>query len=111
MKNQNGNGKLIAGLILGAVSGAALGVLFAPSDGQNTRKKISKDIEKFGNDVANKFNHEAEVFKNKANNILASTEEKAEYLARQAEQGINKADKFSNSLKSEANDKAQQLTK
>lgn len=104
MKNLNGNGKLIAGLLLGAAAGATLGILFAPSEGEKTRKKINKDVDKFSNEVANKFNHEVETFKNKANNLLASTRPKP--FAKQAEEGVEKAEKIANDLKSEAKDKA-----
>ncbi len=102
MKNLGGNGKLITGILLGAVSGAVMGLLFAPSEGQKTRKKISKDVDKFSNDVANKFNHEVDVFKNKANSLLASTKPKP--FAEQAKEGVDKAEKIANEIKTEAKD-------
>jgi len=41
MKNEKTNAKLIGALVVGAVIGGALGILFAPEKGSETRKKIA----------------------------------------------------------------------
>lgn len=46
------NGKAILGVLAGMAAGAVLGLLFAPGNGFNTRKKISKK----GEDLANALN-------------------------------------------------------
>lgn len=49
------SGKVLLGILAGMAVGAALGVLFAPDKGWNTRKRISKKGEDFTDDLGDKF--------------------------------------------------------
>jgi gas vesicle protein len=49
------SGKVILGVLAGVAIGAALGVLFAPDKGWNTRKRISKKAEDLTEDIRDKF--------------------------------------------------------
>ena len=49
------SGKVILGVLAGVAVGAALGVLFAPDKGWNTRKRISKKGEDIIEDLREKF--------------------------------------------------------
>ncbi len=49
------SGKVILGVLAGLAVGAALGVLFAPDKGWNTRKRISKKGEDLIDDLREKF--------------------------------------------------------
>jgi gas vesicle protein len=49
------SGKVILGVLAGFAIGAAVGVLFAPDKGWNTRKRISKKAEDLTEDLRDKF--------------------------------------------------------
>lgn len=51
----NNTAKLIIVAAAGAAIGAALGILFAPAKGEETRENIWKKGREFADDIANKF--------------------------------------------------------
>ena len=63
--------KFLAGIFLGVAAGAALGILFAPDKGTETRKKIAKKGEDLTDSVKNKFNALGETLHEKYDNIKA----------------------------------------
>ncbi|MBK6264277.1 YtxH domain-containing protein [Marivirga sp. S37H4] len=77
----NGNGKVLAGLLIGAISGAALGILFAPSDGRKTRDKLSEEVNKMTHDFKEKLAQETESIRDRAMRLIGYTEAKAEKLS------------------------------
>ena len=44
-------GKIALALLIGAAAGAALGLLFAPDSGDNTRKKVSDGVSGLGKKI------------------------------------------------------------
>ncbi len=77
MEKVNNTGKIVGALLVGAAVGAALGILFAPNKGAETRKKLMAKSDDLSDAIKEKFNdfmedtrNEVEHVKVKANNIL-----------------------------------------
>ncbi len=49
------NGKILFGFIFGAAVGVAAGLLFAPTSGEETRKKITDKGKEYTDDLAEKL--------------------------------------------------------
>lgn len=85
MENSNSSTKLIGALLLGAAVGGALGILFAPDKGSETRKKLLAKGDDLTDAMKEKFNellegikNEAETGKDKANEFIENGKVKAE---------------------------------
>jgi gas vesicle protein len=84
MEKSNNTGKLIGSLLVGAAIGAALGILFAPNKGSETRKKLLSKGEDLKDAVSDKLNHlrnevskDGEMLKNKAKEALDHSSSKS----------------------------------
>lgn len=53
-------GKIALALLIGAAAGAALGLLFAPDKGEETRKKIADGVNDLGKKVMKKGSNASE---------------------------------------------------
>ena len=91
MEENNGSSiKIIGALVVGAIAGAALGVLFAPDKGSSTRSKIIYGAD----DLAREFKRK---MRSKANDLRQKAEE-LEHLAEE------KLDDLKTDIKSKATD-------
>lgn len=56
--------KVVGALVLGAAAGAALGVLFAPKKGVETRQDLADNAKKMSKNLKNKFQGQVDDLKN-----------------------------------------------
>jgi gas vesicle protein len=54
MKNSFGSGKVVGALLIGALAGAAIGVLFAPYNGKRTRNRLVRRAKMMAKDLTKK---------------------------------------------------------
>lgn len=55
MESSNNTGKIIGAVLIGAVVGGALGILFAPAKGSKTRKKLLAKGEELKGAIKDKY--------------------------------------------------------
>lgn len=73
-------GKLFLGVLTGLAVGAALGILFAPDKGSETRKKLIEKGEDYAETIRERFNE-----------MVDSMNEKFEKVKNDVEKGMSKA--------------------
>ncbi len=66
----------LTGIVIGAIVGAAAGVLLAPESGEETRKKIADKTSGLKEDLETKFQEISEKIKNLENEALTGFKEK-----------------------------------
>ena len=64
MKSSGNTMKIVGALVVGAAAGAALGVLFAPKKGSETRQDIADNAKKMSKNLKNKFQGQVDDLKN-----------------------------------------------
>lgn len=93
MENSNSTLRVIGALVIGAVAGAALGVLFAPDRGSRTRRKIADGVIDLTDDIKSKLKREARDLRKQAQDLESMAEEKIDDMANNIK---HKAESFKN---------------
>jgi len=86
------SGKVVLGVLAGIAAGAILGILFAPAEGKETRKKICKKGTDCADDLKDKFNEFLE-------SISEKFEQVKDDICNFAEQAKTKAEEVKKDIK------------
>ena len=69
------SGKILAALLVGAAAGAALGLLFAPDKGSETRKKMAGKASELTDEIKERYNKSKEAVNDLKERMAGKTEE------------------------------------
>ncbi|MFA9390174.1 MAG: YtxH domain-containing protein [Prolixibacteraceae bacterium] len=76
MESSKHTASLIGGLLIGALAGAALGILFAPHKGSKTRSNISNGAQDIAHDLKKKMKKEAVAMRRKVRDLENAAKDK-----------------------------------
>ncbi|SMC75214.1 YtxH domain-containing protein [Pedobacter nyackensis] len=72
----NDNSKVLVGLLVGLAAGAALGMLFAPEKGTETRDRLSQSLKDLGDSIKDKAADEINNLSNLKDKVVSSVKTK-----------------------------------
>ncbi|TCK82935.1 YtxH domain-containing protein [Albibacterium bauzanense] len=72
----NDNTKIVAALLAGLAAGAALGLLFAPEKGTDTREKINESLKDLGEAIKERSAEQKEQFNELKEKVVSSIKTK-----------------------------------
>ncbi|WP_316819583.1 YtxH domain-containing protein [Pedobacter gandavensis] len=72
----NDNSKVLIGLLAGLAAGAALGLLFAPEKGSETRDKLSQSLKDLGDTIRDRAADEINQLASLKDKVVGSVKEK-----------------------------------
>lgn len=70
------NTKIVAALLAGLAAGAALGILFAPDKGSETREKINDSLKDLGEALKEKSDEQLAQVSDLADKVIATVKDK-----------------------------------
>ncbi|MCE5330880.1 MAG: YtxH domain-containing protein [Bacteroidales bacterium] len=93
MDNLNVTGIAIGALVVGALTGAVLGVLFAPDKGSKTRSNIVNGAKDMTDDIKKKLTDEAAALRKKAEELEELAKEKIDDITNNVKHKAEEATK------------------
>lgn len=72
----NDNSKVLVGLLVGLAAGTALGLLFAPEKGSETRDRLSQSLKDLGDSIKDKAVDEINSLGNLKDKVVTSVKSK-----------------------------------
>ena len=85
------SGKVLLGVLVGAVTGATIGVIFAPHKGSETRNLLANNAKGLARDLKNKVKDEAESLRSKALEMEGTAKDKVQDFANNIRQKADNA--------------------
>jgi gas vesicle protein len=86
METSKSTAKIIVAIVAGALTGAALGILFAPHKGSKTRRKLINGAKDLVEDIGEKIKEGVSSLISKAEDIEELAEEKAQDIVNNVKQ-------------------------
>lgn len=84
----NDNGKILAALLTGLAAGAALGVLFAPEKGADTREKLNDSLKDLGDAIKERTSEQLDQLNDFKAKVLATLKNKVDKAGNDIEEAI-----------------------
>lgn len=84
----NDNTKVVAALLAGLAAGAALGILFAPERGSETRDKINDSLKDLGDAIKDRSSEQLHNMGDLADKLISTVKSRLNKSAREIEDAI-----------------------
>lgn len=87
----NDNSKVLVGLLAGLAAGAALGLLFAPEKGSETRDKLSQSLKDLGDSIKDMAADEINSLSSLKEKVVSSVKSKVKHTEEEVADDIEHA--------------------
>lgn len=85
----NDSGKILAALLAGMAAGAAIGILFAPERGTDTRDKLNESLKDLGEAIKERSSEQVEHIKELSDKVSATLKSKLKSVELKAEDSLD----------------------